>query len=94
MSEIFPEFNGSISSILRTNYKQLNSEGEVTYWDISIWSTEDIYYTYTGIYEEIVGTVTAAFRDLVGNKYHAFAGNQHYILNHENKTVISTETYG
>jgi hypothetical protein len=151
MSEIFPEFNGSISSILRTNYKQLNEDGEVTYWDISIWSTADIYYTYrfnvhfngnwthissdanhpdhlngeskyvssgydrmlfkngqvenssnnfvnygenTGIYEEIVGTVTAAFRDLVGNKYHAFAGNQHYILNHENKTVISTETYG
>ena len=151
MSEIFPEFNGSISSILRTNYKQLNAEGEVTYWDISIWSTEDIYYTYrfnvhfngnwthissdsnhpdhlngeakdvssgsdrmffkngqvenssnnfvnygenTGIYEEIVGTVSAAFRDLVENKYHAFAGNQHYILNHENKTVILTETYG
>ena len=46
MSEIFPEFNGSISSILRTNYKQLNEDGEVTYWDISIWSTEDIYYTY------------------------------------------------
>jgi hypothetical protein len=46
MTEIFPEFNGSISSILRTNYKQLNADGEVTYWDISIWSTEDIYYTY------------------------------------------------
>ena len=50
------------------------------------------YGENTGIYEEIVGTVTAAFRDLVGNKYYAFAGNQHYILNHENKTVISTET--
>ena len=52
------------------------------------------YGENTGIYEEIVGTVTAAFRDLVGNQYHAFAKNQHYILNHENKTVISTETYG